>query len=100
ADVEPPRAHAQRARREEVPRLVDEDEQGEPEDGDGEIHQTIAVFRSASRRACASASTRSARSRAGSPFTAPSASSTVSAIPRNGSRPSRNAPTATSLAAL
>ena len=59
-----------------------------------------ALPRLASRRASASASTSSARSRAGAPSAASSVASTTSAIPRNGSRPSRNAATATSLAAL
>src|SRR5207245_9948956 len=99
ADVEAPRAHPDRAGGEKVARLVHEHEQGETEDRDPDAHATGSP-RSASRRAAASAASRSARSRAGLPSTAASVSSTVSAIPRKGRRPSRKAATATSFAAL
>ena len=98
ADVEAPRPHPDGERGEEVPGLVDQDQERKPGDGDGDGH--AGTPRSASRRASASASTRSSRSRAGAPSTSASASSTAAAMPRNGRRPSRNAATATSLAAL
>ena len=99
ADVEPPRAQADREGREEVPALVDEDEHRETEDRDGDAH-AAASLPSARRRASASASTSSATSRAGAPSTPASASSTSAAISRNPMRRSRNAATATSFAAL
>src|SRR5207253_1207504 len=84
ADVEATRAHADGARGEEVPRLVDEHEQPEPEDRNYETHVTTApAARSARRRASPSASTSSSRSRAGAPSTAPSVSSTTSEMRRN-----------------
>ena len=82
-----------------MPELVDEDQESEPDDGDEDRHASTSL-RSASRRASASAVTRSARSRAGDPSTASRAPATVSAISRNPIRPSRNASTATSFAAL
>src|SRR5436190_19030396 len=97
-DIEAARTHIHEACRAEMPELVDEDEQGEPEDGDEERHVTSS--RRASRLASASASTRSAMSRAGAPSTDASVSSTTSAMPRNGSCRSRHAATATSFAAL
>src|SRR5436190_15549995 len=99
AEVEAPRAHADRPRDEEVPRLVDEDEDCEAEDRDRDVHATFRAP-SASRRASASASMRSSSSRAADVPAPASVSSTTSAIPRNGSLPSRNAATATSFAAL
>src|SRR5437763_9359547 len=98
ADVAAARVHPDRAGGEEVAGLVDEDEEAEAEDRD-DGHAGWSP-RSATRRAAASASTRSARSRAGAPSAAARASSTTSALPRKGSRPSRNAATATSFAAL
>src|SRR5207244_6280733 len=99
ADVEPARTHPDYARDEEVSRLVQQDQNGQPDDGDGHVHAGARLL-SASARAPASASTRSSRSRGGAPSTAASVSSTTSAMPRNGSRPSRNAATAISFAAL
>ena len=99
ADVELPRAHPQRNRGDEVAELVHEDEQPEPDDRDEDRHAATSP-RSAARRASASAATRSSRSRAGAPSTCSSAAATVSAISGNRIRPSRNAATATSLAAL
>ena len=64
AEVEPPRAHPERARDEEVAGLVDQHEQREAEDRDEPAH---APTPAAIRRAAASASDRSARSRAGAP---------------------------------
>ena len=75
ADVEPPGAQADRERREEVAALVDDDEEGQPEDCDQEA-QAGANLRSARLRASSSARTSSARSPAGAPSTASSASST------------------------
>ncbi len=101
ADVEPARRHADGAGREEVARLVDEDEEAEPQDRDEDVHVTSApAARSARRRAAESASTSSSRSPAGAPSTPASVSSTTPASPRNGIRPARNACTATSFAAL
>src|SRR5207248_727822 len=40
ADVEAPRAHADRARADEVARLVNEDEEREPEDRNEDVHAT------------------------------------------------------------
>src|SRR2546430_12322920 len=62
--------------------LVDEDEQREPEDGDDQSHVTSSLR--ARRLASASASTRSAISRAAAPPTEASVSSTTSAMARNG----------------
>src|SRR6185369_16570880 len=98
ADVEPPRPHPDRERGVEVARLVDEDQKSDADDRDEIGH--AGTPRSASRRAAASASTRSSRSCAGEPSVSASASSTVAAIPRNGRRPPRKAATATSFAAL
>ena len=101
ADVEAPRAHADRPRGEEVARLVDEDEQAQADDRDEDVHGTSAPTAcSARRRASPSASMSSSRSPAGAPPTAARVSSTTPAIPRNGRRPARNAATATSFAAL
>ena len=63
------RSQADGERGEEVPRLVDEDEQREAEDRDEDAH-TGANLRSVRRRASSSASTSSPRSRAGAPSTA------------------------------
>src|SRR5205085_11747147 len=98
-EIEPARTHPDRAGDVEVPRLVEEHEQRKPEDGNADVHAGARVL-SASSRADASASTRSSRSRADAPSLAASVSSTTSAIPRNGRRPSRNAATAISFAAL
>ena len=84
------------ARRRRVARLVDEDQEGEAEDRDEDAHAT-GTPRPARRRA-SSASIRPARSRRAT--SAASARPPTSAIPRNGSLPSRKAATATSLAAL
>src|SRR5581483_5087044 len=70
ADVEAPRAHADGERRQEVPGLVDQDQEREPEDGDEDAHAGASVR------------------------------STVSAMSRNEMRPARKAATATSFAAL
>ena len=99
AHVEASRAHPDEDRGEEVAGLVDEDQEGEAEDGDDHAHATAALF-SVRRRASSSAAVRSSRSRAGAPSTAASVSSTAAAMPRNGSRPARKAATATSFAAL
>src|SRR5439155_1134909 len=63
----------------------------------GDDHPTGAA---AKRRASASASARSSRSRAGPPSTVARTCSTVAAMSRKPVRPSRKAPTATSFAAL
>ncbi len=99
ADVEAPRAHPDRARHPEVPQLVHEDEQHEACDHD-QVGHAAASAPSASARAARSASTRSSRSRTASVPAVVSVSPTTSGIPRNGSRPARNAATATSFAAL
>src|SRR5205807_796229 len=65
-EVETARAHPDRARDEEVSRLVEKDQKGEPDDGDGDVHAGAALL-SASVRAAASASTRSSRSPACAP---------------------------------
>ena len=98
-DVEAPRLHSDRPGREEVACLVDQDQEREARDRDQHAHATGRPL-SASLRAVASASTSSSRSRAAAPSIPASVSSTVAAIPRNGSRPSRKAATATSFAAL
>src|SRR5947207_3109184 len=72
ADVEAARAHLDQKRRTEVAELVDEDEQREPEDGDDQGHVTSSLR--ARRLASASASTRSAISRAAAPPTEASVS--------------------------
>src|SRR4029079_8986308 len=114
------RAHADPDRSEEVAGLVDEDQEREPDDGDEDVHaiwsaalckwRAVAAERviyastfslsSACRLASASFSIRSSRVAAGVPSTTPRVSSTTSAMPRNGSRPSRKAATAISFAAL
>src|SRR5579864_8037747 len=94
ADVECARSHTDEQRNREVAELMHEDEQQQPDDHDYPDHATRIA------RAARSASTRSARSRAGEPSAHAMASPTASAISRNGSRPSRNAATATSFAAL
>ena len=99
AQVEPARPHTDRPRDEEVAGLVEEDQNRETKDGNEDAHATFSAS-STWRRAASSAATSSSRSRAADPSTAANASSTTSAMPRNGSRPSRNAATATSLAAL
>ena len=83
AEVELPRPHPDRARDEEVPRLVDEDQDGEADDRGGDAHQATGT-RSRARR---SASTSSSRSRAGAPSTRASTSSTSEAISRKPIRP-------------
>src|SRR5207237_9757573 len=98
-DVELARPHPDGERREEVPRLVDEHEEGEPQDGDDEAHTGWSAV-SAIRLACASAAVSSSRSAAESPEAVASVRSTVSAIPSKPMRPSREAATATSLAPL
>ena len=65
ADVEAARPEPDGERREEVPRLVDEDEEREAEDRDEDAHAAGANLRSVTRRACSSASTSSPRSRRG-----------------------------------
>ena len=85
AEIELARVHPDAAGDEEVARLVDEDQEREPEQRDEDTHPT-STPRPASRRASASASTSSARSRAGAPSAASSVASTTSAIPRNGRR--------------
>src|SRR5579862_335142 len=99
ADVEAPRPHPDGERDAEVTELVEEDEQDEATDDDDPGHAAasapVAVL-----RAAASASSRSSRSRTSAPVAAASVSRTTSGIARNGNRPSRNAATATSFAAL
>src|SRR5205823_4855579 len=99
ADIEAPWLHADCTGGEEMACLVDHHQEAEPDNRDQDAHAVAAVL-SASRRASASASKSSLSSRAGAPSTDANVSSTVSAIPRNGSRPSRKAATATSFAAL
>ena len=99
ADVEPPRAHAERQRRDEVAQLVHEDEHAEPDDGEEDGHAGVSL-RPAARRASASAATgRRGRARA--------LPRRRRACPRRSLRcrgtrscPARNASTATSFAAL
>src|SRR6185436_11327638 len=89
--------------REEVPELVDEDQDGESRDQrqDGNQHvASLCTNSSAVRRARASAPSTSARDPMGAAGQRSSVSATVSAIPVNGRRPSRKCRTATSLAAL
>src|SRR5581483_9468432 len=95
-EVELARRHPYRSRHEEVTGFVDQHEHGEAEDRDGEAHDE----RGTSSRARRSASTSSSRSRAGAPSTCASTSSTAPAMSRKPMRPSRNACTATSFAAL
>src|SRR5262249_4053902 len=95
ADVELPRPHADGLGREEVARLVDEDQEREAEDRRAEAHAT-----GTRPRARRSASTRPPRSRAGEPSTRSRTSPTAAATSRKPIRPSRNAWTATSFAAL
>src|SRR5207244_907404 len=95
AEVELARRHAHRARGEEVPGLVDHHEKREPDDRGGHAHAAPTT-----PRACRSASRSSSRSRAGAPSTRPRASSTSDGMSRKPMRPSRNAPTASSFAAL
>ena len=99
SDVEAPRAHPDRARDDEMPELVKEDEQYQAGD-DHEVRHAAASAPSAISRAARSASTRSSTSLTASVPAAASVSPTTSGIPRNGSCPARNAATATSFAAL
>ena len=104
-DVELPRPHLDRERGEEVPGLVDEDQEGEAPDGDCDVHGCGLVnqFPRARRRNAPGLGVhrgqlgevrrRHAVDRA-------SVRSTTPAMPRKGSSPSRKAATATSLAAL
>ena len=100
ADVEPARAHAEPERRDEVTQLVDEDEHAEPDDREEDGHAGVEPPAGGAPRLGVGGDSRSSRSRAGAPETAPSASATVAAMSRNPIRPSRNASTATSFAAL
>src|SRR2546426_346049 len=94
-DVELARIHPDGERGEEVPRLVDQDQESQSHDADEQAHAT-----GTSSRARLSASISSCRSRAGEPSTRSRTSSTAAAMSRKPIRPSRNACTATSLAAL
>ena len=98
-DVEPPRPHSEDERDDEVTELVDQDQQAEADDRDEDGHAGCSP-RVASRRASASAATRSSRSRAAAPSTRDSVSSTTAPMSRKAIRPSRKAATATSFAAL
>src|SRR5262249_5732365 len=98
-DVELPRSHAERERRAEVAELVHEDEHTQPDDRDEEAHAATNL-RAAIARACSSAATSSSSVHAATPSTWPRVSSTVPAMSRKPMRPSRNAATAPSLAAL
>ena len=95
AEVELARRHPDGARGEEVAGLVDHHEECKPDDPDDYAHT-----RSTASRARESASRSSSRSRAGEPSVRSRASSTDAAMSRNPIRPSRNAATATSFAAL
>ena len=95
-----------RDRGEEVAGLVDEDQEREAEDGDEDVHASTCLQRQ-SRAHASALSRRRRRPRPARPGRAParrrraaSVSSTTAAMPRNGSRPSRKAATATSFAAL
>jgi hypothetical protein len=96
-DVELPRPHPDPARREEVAHLVDQDQQREAEDGDETAH-TGCSFREPARFPVGLDQV--VQVPRGAPSTSASVSSTVAAMARKGSRPSRKAATATSLAAL
>src|SRR5439155_18587044 len=98
-DVELPRPHAEGERGHKVAQLVHEDKHAETDNRHEETH-AATILRSATRLASSSAATSSSRLDAGAPPTCSSVFSTVAAISRNASRPSRNAATATSLAAL
>src|SRR5262249_48379949 len=95
AEVELARSHADGTGGEEVTGLVDQDQERKAENRNKEAHRA-----GTSSRARRSASTSSSRSRAGAPSTRARTSSTAPAMSRNPIRPSRNACTATSLAAL
>ena len=99
ADVEAPRAHPEHEGHHEVPELVHEDQHPEAQDRDEDRHAGCNPI-AASLRASSSAAIRSSRSRAGAPSTRASVSSTTAAMSRKPIRRSRNAATATSLAAL
>src|SRR5262249_28317320 len=98
-DVEAARPHADDERGKEVAGLVDEDQGGEPDDGDQDAHATGALS-SVRRRAWASASTRPSRCGTAEAPSAARGASAASATPRKGIRRSRKAATATSFAAL
>src|SRR5664280_601844 len=103
AHVEAPRPHARGERHEEVPGFVRKYEHGEPDDGQGEAHDCEETFPDSSvaiSLAARSASTSCSRSCTGEVSARSSVRATTSAIERNGSRPSRKAATAISLAAL
>src|SRR5206468_4681608 len=83
-DVELARPHADADRGEEVTRLVDEDQEGKPEDRDEDAHATATRS-----RAFRSASTSSSTSRAGEPSTLARTSATAPSMSRNRMRPDR-----------
>src|SRR5947208_1330967 len=82
AEVELARGHADGARDEEVPGLVHEDEDRQPEDRDGRAHAGSGT----SSRARPSASTSSSRSRAGEPSTRARTAATAGAMSRKATR--------------
>ena len=95
ADVELARRHSDGPRGEEVTRLVDHHEHRQSGDRRDQAHAA-----STSSRARPSASRNSSTSRASAPSTCSSTSATSAGMSRKPIRPSRNAATATSLAAL
>src|SRR5262249_47001356 len=101
-------AHLEQARREEVPQLVDEDQEADAQRGEEDRAEVAghAYLAAAAMRAAAWRRTRrSVSSIASSPGSGrfskrSSASATTPWMPVNGRRPARKASTATSLAAL
>ena len=87
ADVEPPRPHAERERRDEVAELVDEDEHAEPDDGERRSSCAAAALCAASAPRLGVGRDEVVEVAAGAPSTRASVSATVAAMSRNPIRP-------------